>query len=614
MSRRRNFQDSQLSRHLFVHRHLTDEAILLLLDGELSARNAARAQEHILSCWSCRSRRDEVGQGIAGLVEFHNTMAAPYLPPPKDARAIFLARLDELAGARRPASQLAQWFRDATRPFRWKQISRPYWIMSALFAAGICIFSYLLRNPPVVSAQTLLNLTAASEQRSLQAATDPVVVQKIRINIGNTSVTRVVYRDVEHQRTRVRTDASGSKKAQRKLADLRTSIDWESLLDVNMHLRWRAAQSAVRETVIRRPGEFTLKTISPTGLITEADLTVRSVDFHAIEEDLNLQDHSRIEIAELSYDVVPFASVPTSIFGAPIQETVRHLPAASALSASLPSAKELTETEIKAESVLHGLGADLGEQISIETPKTHRVLIEGVVEDEARKQTLVAALRHVPNVQLEIRTIADAAKESRSAPSTTPSVSSPQSSIKAAPPLLEGRLTALFPDTDQRIAYVNQTLSLAQMASARAWALNRLASRYPAPAVSMLDGDARQQLRVLLTDHVSALRQDVASLQNQLGAILSRASNTPAANTALTEPLPTAPPPKEASNDWRVEAHRIHSSIETVHESITALLTNSQPNERNDPETIEINLRTSLTQLQTDLQSFDEKLRRPYLQ
>jgi hypothetical protein len=49
----------------------------------------------------------------------------------------------------------------------------------------------------------------------------------------------------------------------------------------------------------------------------------------------------------------------------------------------------------------------------------------------------------------------------------------------AAPPLLDSQLNTRFPDKDQRIAYVNQTLSLVQSASARAWALNRLVDRHP---------------------------------------------------------------------------------------------------------------------------------------
>lgn len=42
---------------LFSGSHLTDGALLLSLDGELSAREAADIETHVQSCWSCRGRR-----------------------------------------------------------------------------------------------------------------------------------------------------------------------------------------------------------------------------------------------------------------------------------------------------------------------------------------------------------------------------------------------------------------------------------------------------------------------------------------------------------------------------------------------------------------------------
>jgi peptidoglycan hydrolase CwlO-like protein len=151
------------------------------------------------------------------------------------------------------------------------------------------------------------------------------------------------------------------------------------------------------------------------------------------------------------------------------------------------------------------------------------------------------------------------------------------------------------------------------MASARAWALNRLADRYPSAAVAALGDDPRRKVQVLLADHVTALREDLSSLQNQLGEILSQSSNTPSANTSLTEPiLSGSPAARETSADWRNRVRRIHSSTEAVHEAVATLLTSSQPG--SDAEAIEVNLRTTLTQLQTELQLLDQKIRRTNLQ
>jgi hypothetical protein len=269
----------------------------------------------------------------------------------------------------------------------------------------------------------------------------------------------------------------------------------------------------------------------------------------------------------------------------------------------------LAEAEIEADSVLHELGADLGEQINLTTHDGHEVSIEGIVNDDVRKLQVVSALQNIPHTRLHILTI----DEAQRAPSPIPShVESSVPSVEvmvAAPPLLEAQLSARFSDKDQRIAYVNQALSLAQLASARAWALNRLADRYPPKGVAVLDNEARRKLQVLLTDHVSALREDVSSLQNQVAEILPGSSNTPAANTSVTSPLESkSANALELSEDWRDRIRRIHSSTEAVHESVVALLSSSQPSDRNDANAIEVNLRTSLTQLQNELQALDQKV------
>jgi hypothetical protein len=608
--RKRYSNPTGVHEKLFLRSHLTDDAILLSLDGELSVKEAAEVDTHVQSCWSCRGRKQATEQSITDLVAYQNAATAPYLPPPSDKRAVFVARLDALATEMGQPSRLNQLRSGAIRLLRLGQINQLAWITGALTLIALVPFYYLLRTPPVVSADELLNLAAASEVRSTKAAAEPVVVQKLRISLGKTSLRRTVYRDVAHNRITSRTDTNRRGEAQVKAAYFKSSLDWDSLLDANTYRRWRAAQPASRDRVVRLgQDELKLETISSGGPVAEADLTVRVADYHAVSESFHLQDHSEIEIAELSYDVIPFASLSADIFGAPAQIGAVQLPVTSILRSTLPSGAELAEAEIEADSVLHELGADLGEQINLTTHDGHEVSIEGIVNDDVRKLQVVSALQNIPHTRLHILTI----DEAQRAPSPIPShVESSVPSVEvmvAAPPLLEAQLSARFSDKDQRIAYVNQALSLAQLASARAWALNRLADRYPPKGVAVLDNEARRKLQVLLTDHVSALREDVSSLQNQVAEILPGSSNTPAANTSVTSPLESkSANALELSEDWRDRIRRIHSSTEAVHESVVALLSSSQPSDRNDANAIEVNLRTSLTQLQNELQALDQKV------
>jgi hypothetical protein len=614
--RKRHSNPGRAASWLFSGSHLTDEALLLSLDGEILPKEAADVDAHIQSCWSCRSHRQAISHCIADLVSYQNAVTAPYLPPPLDKRAVFLARLDVLAVEMGHTSRLTNWLNGAAHFFSLGEINQLARITGVLVLIASALIFYFLRASTVVSADELLSRAAASEVKSLKTVPEPVVVQKLRINLGKKSLTRTVYRDVVRNRVTSRTEASGIEEAQARAAYLKSSLDWDSPLDAETYRHWRASRPVSNERVVRLGNDqLMLETTLSAGPVTETSLTVRVADYRAVKESFHFQDHSEIEIAELSYDVIPFASVPTGIFGVPAQLTATRPPIAI-LRPVPPSRAELEEAEVETETALHALGADLGEQINIATHDGHVVLIEGVVGDDARKQQLVSSLHNIPHTRLHILTVDEAAQQPSfsSEANHAPSATSPVQAMVAAPPILDAQLNARFPDKDQRIAYVNQTLSLVQSASARAWALNRLADRHPPQQVAALADDAQRQLHVLLTDHVSALREDISSLQNQIAEILSVASNTPAANTSVTAPLEASSSDMlELSEDLRDRIRRIHSSTETVHEAVAALLTSSQPNDQSDANVIEVNLRTSLTQLQTELQVLDQKLHRTNL-
>lgn len=609
--KKRHSNPGRAVRWLFTGDHLTEEALLRSLDGELSAREAEDVDGHIQSCWSCRSRRQAIGHGIADLFEYQNAVTAPYLPPPKDQRSVFLARLDALAAEMGRPSRPKAWLNGIRRLLSPGEMSQFAWIAAVLMLIAFIPIAYFLRSPGAVSADELLGRAEALEITSLQSTAEPVVVQKLRISVGTKSLTRTMYRDVKHHRIAGRTDFSEAEESQVKAAYLKYSLDWNSPLDAETYTRWRAGRP-IRSDRVERTGNdrLTLKTTYSAGVVLETNLTLRTADYHAVKESFRLQDNSEIEIAELSYNVIPFASVPADIFGRPTLPAAARSPVVVMPRMVQPGSAALAASEVEAEVALHGLGADLGEQIRVSDHVGHEVLIEGVVGDDARKQQLLSALQSIPHTRLHIVTIDEAAQSS--SPSSAATSDHPAASIQrmiATPPLLDAQLNARFPDKDQRIAYVNQTLSLAQQASARAWALNRLADRHPPQEVAVLNDDARRQLQVLLVDHVSALREDISSLQNQLGEILSRSSNTPAANTSVKGQMESgAVDATDSSDDWRARIRRIHSSIEAIHEAVVALLSSSQPSDQNDGDAIEVNLRTSLTQLQTELQTLDQRI------
>jgi hypothetical protein len=77
--------------------HLSDQDILLVVDGEVSGRRAREARAHLTACWLCRSRLGELEGTIAEFVTLHRRTLDPMLPPSTGSRALLKARLAEAA-------------------------------------------------------------------------------------------------------------------------------------------------------------------------------------------------------------------------------------------------------------------------------------------------------------------------------------------------------------------------------------------------------------------------------------------------------------------------------------------------------------------------------------
>ncbi|MEZ2348007.1 anti-sigma factor [Terriglobus sp. RCC_193] len=78
--------------------HLSDETLLLLMDGELPYPQEAAAIEHLCQCATCRQRRD----AFTGLLA-EVTVLEPHVAPPDTVRESLAQRIAVTAEARRPA-------------------------------------------------------------------------------------------------------------------------------------------------------------------------------------------------------------------------------------------------------------------------------------------------------------------------------------------------------------------------------------------------------------------------------------------------------------------------------------------------------------------------------
>ena len=125
--------------------HLSDEDILLVLDGESSRRRARRAQAHLAACWECRSRMGELEGTIEAFVSLRrrylNPESDPELPDPKGPTALLRARLAEAATERPAFTSLPL--------FRLPVLARTFaYLCAAVVVAGLGTLVLLKHHQP----------------------------------------------------------------------------------------------------------------------------------------------------------------------------------------------------------------------------------------------------------------------------------------------------------------------------------------------------------------------------------------------------------------------------------------------------------------------------------
>lgn len=84
--------------------HLSDQELILALDGELSVRDRGRVESHLAACWTCRARQQELEASIGDVVRAYGREADGRIPPADGPRALLKAQLDQLAAQARPAA------------------------------------------------------------------------------------------------------------------------------------------------------------------------------------------------------------------------------------------------------------------------------------------------------------------------------------------------------------------------------------------------------------------------------------------------------------------------------------------------------------------------------
>ncbi len=88
--------------------HLSDQQLLLDVEGELSSRDESMVRAHLHACWKCRVRRQELEGAIVDFVRIHQQGLDAKIPPAAGPRALLKARIAQLSAAE--PDWRAEWF------------------------------------------------------------------------------------------------------------------------------------------------------------------------------------------------------------------------------------------------------------------------------------------------------------------------------------------------------------------------------------------------------------------------------------------------------------------------------------------------------------------------
>lgn len=391
-----NFVTTNLGRF----QHLSDETISRLISGELATVRAFRARSHIEKCWQCRSRREALERAAMQVTEHRNRLVER-MPSNPQRREMLLSDLRRRSEQSVPQpiwthsiSNLRMWIGNQMSPI----VTSTVIIAAAAFLL-IWVWQRSDRNP--VNAAQLLQRAVASDTATAQEKTG-VIYQNIRITTPRAKAEREIYRDprgIRHRRPEAVT--AGTESVQHILSAI--GVDWDAPLSADSYREWHDRQTAVSDQVRKDDGNLLILVSKvPNNWIEEESLTVRASDFHPIARTIETRSYGTVEIAEVSYAVLPWSGVNEALFE-PLGGSIHANPV---ILPPLPTAVDLDNAELSARLVLNHLQADEGEQITI-TRTDHTVEVKGVVETDDRKKEIVQKLWPLPHVKADILSLAE---------------------------------------------------------------------------------------------------------------------------------------------------------------------------------------------------------------
>lgn len=548
--------------------HPPQEDFLLYVDGELSPKETERWESHLGACWSCRAQVAKIEETITEIVAFKNTISQFQFTRTSSNWGNFDSRLNDITMELGHPSITTR-FTDL-----WKQIGHlraialPVRIaVPTLTALLIVAIVYQFVITPTVSAAELLKLSIEAHAQKQSEIAQPVLHQRLSIKRSNqTPVTLEIWNDTVNSRVKIssppyaRSDAASANGV--GLSDLQSILRANRMneyrpLSAASYQAWTDSLTRKTENVVKENDTLTIQTISHDPIensrITEARFAIRESDYHPTSLYIRTSEEL-FELTEQDCEIVNLKDVDPSVFSegtvvtaipeghatAKTGPSVSPADPADGLAANTNAAlaqpnmpAATTADEIEVLDRLHQIGADVTEQINVTRAADGRLLVEGLVETDKRKQEVLTALapvRNNPAIRVNIQTIEEATKAlQRQKAQATPGMIE-RVEVERAPLAVDAELRAFFEqrggDANEHIrAFASRVISRAKSAAFQASALNRMANRFNAEQLRDLDPAVRAKYIGILRGYASAVRRETAALRGVLQPVFGDVSD-----------------------------------------------------------------------------------------
>jgi hypothetical protein len=496
--------------------HLSDEQILAAIDGDSPVPLSADAARHLDSCWQCLARKQQLKETIVGVVDYQRELLAPFLPPPPRGEERLIARLDgQLQDSGRGA-----WprFLLGLRPFGFRHMNPVFAsVLVVLLAFGALLIIWK-RNGPAESSSELLE-RAQVWDKSPGNREAGVVYQRIQIRAHKQTIERTIYRDVQRRRAPKSSQLSAQEE-QLKSTLAAAGVPWDEPLSAGSFKAWHDRQE-LKSDKVERTGEdlLTLTTSVQDGAVANESLTVRKADFHPVVRSVEFRDAETVELAELDYAVLGWNAVNDSIFE-PVGSWPATAPPLIAVP-SLPTRAELDEAELEARLALSHLNAE-SEQVEV-SRSSKGVLVKGIVETDARKNSLLAQLRPLPHVIASIFSLQELNARRVSGRSSIAGVQEYSDLARSSP--LESFLRGQEKTTPDVNIISQQVLDATLAVQQESSALTELSRRFP-PGAHLSDS-ARAALNELLGRQTARLAKGLDAEEEIVRSIFALQGSPP---------------------------------------------------------------------------------------